>query len=140
MIEAAALIANAREWSDARVKFLHQGRSRHGADCLGFIAACLAELQSMTFIEYLPKNYGRAPQTLLIDGLHQLCRQIPLQPAALILFQWPKTPFPSHAGIYTGENLIHSFQAEGRVIEHGYRGPWVNRTAGIWALPEVIYE
>ena len=89
----------------------------------------------MTFIEYLPKNYGRAPQTLLIDGLHQLCRQIPLQPAALILFQWPKTPFPSHAGIYTGENLIHSFQAEGRVIEHALSWAVVNRTPAFSALP-----
>jgi hypothetical protein len=25
------------------------------------------------------------------------------------------------------------------VLEHGYRGPWVARTASVWALPLVTY-
>jgi cell wall-associated NlpC family hydrolase len=138
VIQSEQLIAQAREW--VGVKFLHQGRSRHGADCLGFISAMLAELNSLTFIQHLPGNYARMPQRLLLQKLTALCRQIPLQPGALVLFQWPLTEFPSHAGVFTGENLIHSYQTEGKVIEHGYRGPWVKRTASIWALPEVVYQ
>jgi cell wall-associated NlpC family hydrolase len=138
MIAAQAVIDQARQWRG--VKFLHQGRTRFGADCLGFVAGVCAELGSHVPMANLPINYGRSPQTLLAETLTRLCRQIPLQPAALILLQWPLTPYGSHAGIYTGENMIHSFQAEGKVVEHGYRGPWVKRTVSIWALPEVIYQ
>jgi cell wall-associated NlpC family hydrolase len=138
MISAEDVIDQARQWTG--VRFLHQGRTRFGADCLGFIAAMLAELNSRTFIDFLPKTYGRSPQTLLIEGLAHLTREIPLQPGALILFQWPMTSFPSHAAIYTGENMIHSYQTEGKVVEHGYRDPWVRRAAGFWALPEVVYS
>lgn len=100
----------------------------------------LAEIGSPTFLDNLPANYARSPQSVLLEQLTRLCRNIPLQPAALILFQWPMVKFPSHAAIYTGENMIHSFEAQKKVVEHGYRGPWVKRTASIWALPEVIYE
>lgn len=137
MIEPDALIAQARDW--VGVRFLHQGRSRHGADCLGFIAAMLAELGSDTGITNLPHNYARSPQTLLIEGLSMLSREIPLQPAALILFQWPSTPDASHAAIYTGTSMIHAYQTERRVVEHGFRGAWVKRAVSYWALPLVRY-
>ena len=137
MIAPETVIAQARDWCG--VRFLHQGRSRFGADCLGFLAAMMAELGSMTFIRYLPANYGRDPQALLLEGLANLTREIPLQPGALVLIQWPHAKHPSHAGIFTGENFIHCTQSEGRVLEQGYRGPWVKRTAGVWALPEVTY-
>jgi cell wall-associated NlpC family hydrolase len=137
VIEAPALIENARSW--AGVRFLHQGRSRHGADCLGYIAAMLSELGSDTFLQELPHNYARSPQSLLIEGLTRLCRQIPLQPAALILFQWPHTPDASHAAVYTGTTMIHAYQSLGKVVEHGFRGPWAKRAVSYWAMPEVIY-
>jgi cell wall-associated NlpC family hydrolase len=138
MISTSQVIDNARSWLG--VRFLHQGRSRHGVDCLGFIAAVLDELGSDVFMRYLPRAYGRDPQSLLIDRLSALSRQIPLQPGALALIKWPASEHPSHAAIYTGSTLIHCFQSEGRVIEHGYRGPWVARTMSVWALPLVVYQ
>jgi cell wall-associated NlpC family hydrolase len=137
-IEPAAVIENARSW--VGVRFRHQGRTRFGVDCLGFIAAVCSELGSTTPMMNLPPDYARAPQQQLLSTLQGLCRQIPLQPGALVLIQWPTVQFPSHAAIYTGSTIIHSYQAEGKVVEHGYRGPWVARTASIWALPEVVYQ
>jgi hypothetical protein len=84
-------------------------------------------------------NYGRDPRSLLIDGLTALTCEIPLQAGALVLIKWPAAQEPSHAAIYTGGTLIHCFASEGRVLEHGYRGPWVARTASVWALPLVTY-
>lgn len=138
MITPDDLIAQARTWLG--VKFLHQGRTRHGADCLGYVAALLGELGSPMPLERLPKNYARAPQSELEAMLRSLCREIPLQPAALVLVKWPDTVHPSHAGIYTGANLIHCTAENGCVVEHGYRGVWVRRTVSVWALPLVRYE
>lgn len=138
MIQASDVSFQARSWIGT--PFLHQGRSRFGADCLGFIAAMLAELGSMTFLEELPHNYARSPQSLLVEGLARLCREVPLQPAVLILFQWPATPDASHAAIYTGETMIHAYQSERRVVEHSFRGHWVRRATSYWALPEVVYR
>lgn len=138
MITPTALIAQARLWLG--VRFLHQGRTRVGCDCLGYIAGLMAELGSNVALQCLPINYARAPGNRVISTLEAISREIPLQPGALILIRWPQSPYPSHAGIFTGENLIHCTEGERRVIEHGYREPWVRRTASIWALPEVQYQ
>lgn len=119
---------------------MHQGRTRMGADCLGFISAMLAELGSLDFLYNLPQNYGRAPQTELIDGLAHLSYEIKLQPASFLLIKFPFHKYASHGAIYTGESMIHSFQSNGKVIEHGYRAPWIGRTLSVWALPGVTYE
>ena len=138
MIAPQDIIDQAREW--VGVRFVHQGRSRFGADCLGFIAAMLAELGSRCFLDYLPHNYSRDPNALLIDSLPLLSREIELQPAALLLMQFPQAKLPSHAAIYTGVSIIHCYQIEGKVIEHTYGAPWLTRTKSIWALPLVTYQ
>jgi cell wall-associated NlpC family hydrolase len=138
VITPDALIAQARQWIG--VRYVHQGRTRFGSDCLGFPAGVLGELDSTAALEYLPANYPQLPQPgYLLGRLHAYTRQIPLQPAALILVQWPLMDSPTHVAIYTGVNLIHCTQSEGKVVENGYRGPWVKRTHSIWALPEVQY-
>jgi len=140
MISADDLIENARSW--VGVPFLHQGRSRYGADCLGFIAACLEELGSTTFIDYLPRAYSRTPTPILMKGLQELTREIKIESAALLTFQWPLQKFPSHAGIFTGSTIIHcdGMTARGKVVECQYQAPWVARTRSIWALPGVMYQ
>lgn len=139
MIAPDILIAQAREWCAPKVRFLHQGRSRHGADCLGYIGALLGELGSDVVLKYLPINYARSPQALLIEGLAALSREIALQPGALLIFRWPLEQHASHAAIYTGQTMIHCYQSVGGVVEHGFRGAWPKLCTGIWALPEVTY-
>jgi cell wall-associated NlpC family hydrolase len=131
------LVENYRSW--LHVKFLHQGRTRLGADCLGFIAAGANEVGSSLFLDNLPINYARNPQSLLLDSLEQLTRKIDLQPGALIAIKWPFTQVASHAAIYTGTSIIHSYEANREVIEHGYVQPWIARTDSVWAIPLVKY-
>ena len=138
MIAAHEVIEQARAW--VGVRFLHQGRTRNGADCLGSIAGIMAELGSMAPMNFLPLNYGRDPGPRLIQTLEEITREIPLQPAAFVLVKFPHAKHASHGAIYTGENLIHCFAGAGKVVEHGYRDPWVKRTVSVWALPLVIYE
>lgn len=137
VITPADVIAQAREWRG--VKFLHQGRTRMGCDCLGFVAGFMAELGSTVALQFLPINYARAPGGQVLATLQAVTREIPLQAAALVLIRWPQTPDPSHAAIFTGENLIHCTEGERKVIEHRYGEPWLRRAHSIWALPEVQY-
>jgi cell wall-associated NlpC family hydrolase len=138
VIPADAVIAQAREW--VGVPFLHQGRSRFGADCLGFIAAMLAELGSPVGLRLLPLNYSRSPGPKVLEVLTSNCRNIALQPAALLAIEFPLAKFPSHAAIYTGVSIIHCDQLSGGVREVAYGQPWTSRTKSIWALPLVVYQ
>lgn len=138
IIEPESLIANYREWIG--IRFLHQGRSRLGVDCLGFIAAGAAEVGSNVFLDHLPPNYGRDPQSILIEGLEKLTRKIDLQPGALVTVRWPLTQFASHAMIYTGESIVHAFQSVGRVVETQFGDQWRSRMTAAWAIPLVKYK
>lgn len=137
MITQQAVIDQARSW--VGVKYQHQGRTRMGCDCIGFIAAFMAELDSWTLIHNLPIDYARDPQSLLSDGLTALTSQIGLVPGSLILFKFPKAEHASHAAIYTGDSMIHAHEPNKQVVEHGYRGPWLKYTNSIWSLPMVTY-
>jgi cell wall-associated NlpC family hydrolase len=134
------LIAVARELVVACVPFRHQGRTLAGLDCIGCV------LYVCTRVGVLPqdferRNYGRLPQAELLQKAATYCSPLTRAlPASLILIRWPGDSTPSHAALCTGPNLIHSYNAVGRVVEHGYRGHWVKRTASIWALPGVRYE
>lgn len=138
MIRPDDLIACARSW--VGVKFQHQGRSRFGCDCMGGLAAQLAEVGSTVLLDHLPKAYPRIPGSLLVDGLHKLCRPVDLQPGAIVLIKFPLSRYPSHAGIYTGQSMIHCNQMVGRVTEHAYADPWTRRTVGIFGAPYVEYR
>lgn len=139
MIGVDELLCNYRTWLG--VKFLHQGRTRLGCDCLGFIAAGANEVGSSIFLEQLPGNYARNPQSLLLEKLGELTRKIDEQPGALITVQWPLHEFASHGAVLTREGtIIHCNQPNGKVVEHTYGGQWRQRTHSIWAIPLVIYQ
>jgi len=138
VISIEQLVANSREWIGTR--FVHQGRTRIGCDCLGMVAADLAELGSKILLNHLPINYGRNPQALLIDGLTDLCNPRALEPGVLVTFKFPDAQFPSHAAIYTGESIIHAFERVGKVVETRYEDPWLRMAHSTWALPLVMYR
>lgn len=138
MIEPSALVRQARSWLG--VPFLHQGRSRIGVDCLGYVSALLAELGCGVALELLPTAYARNPQAQLERIVEANTREIPLAAGALIMIKFPHAEFASHAAIYTGTSMIHAYQQIGRVVEHAYGEPWIRRTKAVRALPLVAYE
>lgn len=134
------LIAAARELVIAKVPYRHQGRTPLGLDCIGLVIL-ICERLGLIPEEFERNNYGRLPQGELLEKAQKHCAPLPSPvPGALILIRWPGDRAPAHAALCTGDNLIHSYARLGHVVEHGYRGHWVKRTAAVLALPGVSYE
>lgn len=89
--------------------------------------------------------YGRNPCDGPHERFYQLaqehCRRAPAPvPGAMLLLQWPALPAPTHVAFFTGSTILHTHQQAGRVVEHGYREPWLTYTHSVWLLPGVTYE
>lgn len=141
MIETTDLIAKAREW--VGVPYRHQGRGRAGVDCAGFLVVLMQTVGELPADYDEPANYGRMPARELIEVVRRYCTpaaRAPGFPGALVLIRWPSNGQPSHVGLCTGPTLIHCYQREGGVVEHGYRGPWERVTHSLWRMPGVQYE
>ena len=141
MILPEELIAHASTWLG--IPFRHQGRGRTGVDCAGFLVELMRAAGELPRNYMEPANYGRTPDRELIEVVRRYCDTAPRAPAfpgALVLIRWPKDRLPSHVGLCTGPTLIHCYQREGGVVEHGYRGSWERVTHSLWRLPGVRYE
>lgn len=138
MIRGNWVVETARTWLG--IPFAHQGRNRHGVDCIGFVAAVFDELGDDTFLRNLPPDYARAPRAELLEGLKKFAIQVeaPL-PGDIVLIKWPAAAHPSHVAIVTGPTLVHCYQGAGRVVEHGFRAQWARRAHSYWRAMSV-YE
>jgi len=125
-----AIISAAR--SQIGVKFQHQGRVAGLAlDCAG-LAAYVAGQIGAEFNE-LP-GYGRVPNNGLmesvLDGQPCLTRVYDRQPGDILLMRFSREP--QHVAIFTGENIIHSYEAVGQVCEHRLDSVWERRIVRIY--------
>jgi len=137
MITQQELIDAARQW--VGVKYMHQGRTRFGIDCIGLIIEVGKEVGILPQ-EFDQVNYSRLPtsKSQLLSEIAARCEQTKTpEPASLLVIQWTREPY--HVAICTGTTLIHSSATVGRVVEHGYRPPWPALTLSSWRLPGVIY-
>jgi cell wall-associated NlpC family hydrolase len=134
------LIASARTWIG--VPFLHQGRTRFGVDCAGFVEALAKSHELLPTSYRAPKNYRRRPDGGLLEVVREHCDQTSFKPApaaTVVLIQWPSEKEPAHVALCTGPTLIHAYQRAGRVVENGYRGFWLRHTHSVWRLPGIGY-
>lgn len=139
-VTPAELIAEARRWLGT--PYRHQGRDRHGFDCVGYVIHVAANLGIMPR-NLSRTNYGRLPQPELLTQIEANC--LPANapgPGTLILIRWEIDKRPSHCALCSGETLLHTYQSPqgpGKAVEHGYRGKWLRRTVSVWRLPGVVY-
>lgn len=137
MIAPQQVCDAARSW--VGTKYRHQGRSRTGVDCGGFIEVILRELGLLPPDYVPPRAYKRNPSAQLLATMSNYFTQTQnVEPGLLVLMMWPMEKDPSHVGFCCGDTLIHSFRK--KVIEHGYRGIWVRDTHSRWRIPGVRYE
>jgi hypothetical protein len=131
------VVREARRWIGT--PFVHQGRSRHGVDCIGLIVCVRAAFDGFPEGMREIRNYRRRPADgLLLDRVRHYCSQLTEpEPAALVLVQWPKDATPSHTMLCAGDTVIHAYQRVGRVVEVGYRAHWERWTHSLWRLPGV---
>lgn len=137
MITARELCVEARTW--VGTKYRHQGRTRNGVDCGGFIEVILRGFDLLPDHYRAPRAYRRTPSSELLRVTASYLEPAPkVEAGLLVLIRWPMEKEPSHMAFCTGENLIHSYRKQ--VVEHGYRGIWVRDTHSLWRVPGVSYE
>lgn len=119
------------------VRWLHQGRSPAGLDCIGLVLRVAQDLG-------LPcpdvvADYGRTPHgQRLMQGLAQYLQRVPVDeamPGDVLLMQIEA--LPHHVAIFTDAGIIHAAAGFRRVVEHGFDEVWKNRTISAWRWPGV---
>lgn len=139
MTNQQRLIDTARSWLG--VPYLHQGRSRLGVDCVGFVISLLDSLDSLPAGFKTPQNYGRRGDGRLAAEVERYCVPVTkASPGVLVTIRWSRDSEPTHVGLCTGTTIIHCYQRAGCVVEHGYRAQWLQLTTGLYRLPGVLYE
>lgn len=121
-------IAAARRWIG--VPWVHQGRNRHGVDCVGLI---LVTCWSLGLLDgYNAKGYGVAPDP---DWMRAECNRIliPAVPKTGDVILMHLTKRLLHVGIKTDHGVLHSWG--GRRVCEVRMGPW--RVAAGYSVPGV---
>lgn len=137
MIKGDLVFHEARGW--VGVPYVHQGRSRYGVDCIGFVICVRNAISPMPSWMQTSRNYGRvSQQDLLLQGLQRECTRIEApEEGCIVLIQWPMNKIPQHVAIHGRGNIIHAYARSQKVIETGYRAHWLRDTHSLWRMPGV---
>ncbi len=140
MIRGADIVMEARRWLG--VPFQHQGRTKFGVDCVGLVLCVRHALSPWPEGLAETRAYRRRVSTPILKERAEFYGERVQTPAAgvIALIQWPGNADPTHIAILTGSTVIHSYERVGRVVECGYRDPWVKWTHSLYRLPGVAYE
>lgn len=143
VLPVSQFIAEARKL--VGIKFVHQGRTKHGVDCLGLLALSTQnagfDLAAYFGVKDVT-NYGLAPDPRMLENTAAFCKRIkePV-PGCIMLFRFPGWRVPTHFAVYTErKSIIHADVKIGRVVEHGYGAPWTRLAHSTWLLAGVIYD
>ena len=127
-----ALIAEARTWIG--VPFRHQGRTRRGVDCIGFLGAVA---NTCGAVVTLPTDYGMdVDPARFIRGIREWLEEIPISRACegdflVIRFKCLGT----HLVLRTDVGIIHASTSAGKVVEHNLDRTWERCALTAFRLP-----
>lgn len=137
MVTRADVVAETRSWIGTR--WVHQGRSRHGIDCIGLVVVVR---QALGVGEYDIAGYPRAPDGTFMSHFFAAGGariQIPqAQPADLLLFKDARAP--CHVGIITARDgdvmyMIHAAAGHHKVLEEQVMGEWRRKWVAAIQMP-----
>jgi cell wall-associated NlpC family hydrolase len=119
------------------VPFQHQGRSMFGIDCIGLIVVVAHELG---YTDDDATGYGRVPNgRRLMKGLEKhLDHSETPQMGDVLLFKFDR--LPHHVAFYTGDGLIHSYEAAKKVVEHRMDEYWQTRLIRAYSFRGVKWD
>ncbi|USM11580.1 NlpC/P6 family protein [Citromicrobium phage vB_CbaS-RXM] len=131
-----ALLISARSWLGT--KWMHQGRSRRGVDCVGLLICAAADLG----IEVPDlKGYRRAPDPqVFLEHIRTNSEfETDTLPGHFGIFR--DGTQPCHVGIF-GElhgrvSLLHAYAGTGKVMEEVFDHHWPERLIEIRSLKEL---
>lgn len=114
--------------------FKHQGRIPGVAlDCAGLIVCsmrkCGLSVDDQSGYSRLPRN--RQLESA-VDSQSVVDRVSDRQAGDIFLMRFNKDP--QHLAIFTGENIIHSWQIPGQVVEHRLDEDWAQRIVSIYRV------
>lgn len=136
MISRAQVIAAAREWLG--VPFRHQGRTRLGCDCAGFVGSVASSLGLIPSEWWEPYDgYPRMPDGSIQPILDSLMtRTDEPRPGDVLLMRFRRDP--QHLGFFT-PGLLHALRAGAvrSVVEHRLDDRWRSRIVQAYRLPGV---
>ena len=117
------------------VPWVHQGRSRHGLDCVGLAVVCLRD------IGLDPPDradYGRDPDGTLravISGWDALSPVASPEPGDIALIRYKAERHIAIVGQQPqGLSLIHADSRAGKVVEHLMDDRWRKRVVAAWRI------
>jgi cell wall-associated NlpC family hydrolase len=138
----AEIVRTARRYLG--VPFLHQGRTRAGADCVGLLVLVARDMR-LRHRDLL--TYGRNPNPRqLLEALSTSCERIddptrPLsphevwacsRPGDIVVFWFSGPGAPQHVAIRTERGMLHTWANVRRVVEHGLTDHWRERVHSVW--------
>lgn len=132
MIPRDAFLAEARSWLG--VRWLHQGRNRHGVDCIGLL---LVTCWALELTDYDVSGYGRSPNA---DFMRRECDRLMVPSAAprpgdVYLMRFGTEP--QHIAIATERGLLHAYAPARKVVETTLPDAWRPRIVAAYTVPGV---
>lgn len=132
-VSRADVVAAARAYLG--VPYLHQGRTRHGMDCVGLVICVAHDLE---ISDWDIDGYGRVPSGRRMERLiQQHCEKIracDAQPGDMLHLAYDKEP--QHVALITDYGIIHADNQRG-VVEHVLDLAGRRRIRGAYKLPRV---
>ena len=130
----SALIVAARAYLG--VPFVHQGRTRHGLDCIGLLV-CAARDAGARIEDRA--DYPRDPNGRLPIELDRQFDAVDARiPGDILLMRFAGEP--QHIALYTGATLIHSYASIRRVVEHRLDIKWARRIVQTYRIREAAWQ
>lgn len=122
------------------VPWRHQGRSRKGVDCVGFLLMALKS-QNIPMLEI--RGYSRNPDGIALKAIMDKQPSLesvlpPYKIGDIVLFRIRKEP--QHVALLTESNtselgMIHSFNGGSKqVVEHDFSEYWKQKIISVYRL------
>lgn len=126
------VIDEARRWIGT--PYVHQGRNRHGLDCIGLL---LVVGHALRLSDYDVTGYGRTPDAGFLQAeCDRLMQRVPsAQPGDVLLMRFKRQP--QHLAIVTDRGIIHAWYGARSVVETSLATSWASRVVQAYAIPGV---
>lgn len=123
----STIVNVARTWLG--VRWQHQGRSRHGVDCVGLVVEVTRVTHGNTVN---PTDYAvQATDESMLHACREHMTEVPLAdmaPGHVVLMRFDNQRHMGILGDYPqGLSLIHAYAISRKVVEHRLDSVWRNR-------------
>jgi cell wall-associated NlpC family hydrolase len=121
------IVDESRKWIGTR--WIHQGRSRAGVDCVGLVVRVAHALNLSTFDT---ADYSRQPDPVRMRALLAEHMEPVANPHIGDVLLMKFEIEPQHVAIVTDLGIIHAYAQVRRVVEHRLDSVWQSRVVGTY--------